>query len=106
MDQKSARLRGFGQYNVNEADLTVPITVTSGDGSEERVYFVTVTKNLRGNAKLRSIEINGHTIENFDSDTLVYDAEISSDTGIVTISAEARDNNATIFFNGKTYDNN
>lgn len=106
MDQKSARLRGFGQYNVNEADLTVPITVTSGDGSEERVYFVTVTKNLRGNAKLRSIEINGRSIENFDSDTLVYDAEISSDTGIVTISAEARDNNATIFFNGKTYDNN
>src|SRR5690554_5949043 len=96
-DQGGARLRGFGQYRIGDTDLVIPITVTSGDGTEERTYLVTITKSMRGDASLETVLINdgnGNIIYDF---TKSY--TVSNDTNIITLSAKAKDGNARVYFN-------
>ncbi|HHT55863.1 MAG TPA: cadherin-like beta sandwich domain-containing protein, partial [Acholeplasma sp.] len=96
-DQGGARLRGFGQYRIGDTDLVIPITVTSGDGTEERTYLVTITKSMRGDASLETVLINdgnGNIVYDF---TAPY--KVSNDSNIITLSAKPKDGNARVYFN-------
>ena len=73
------------------------ITIKGNDG-EIKSYFVNFLEDapLSDNTYLRSLKIDGETIEGFNVDAVEYYVELLDDINIPVVSAQAYDENATI----------
>lgn len=103
-DQGGARIRGFGRYRVGDADLVVPITVTSGDGTEEVTYLITISKNFgkRTESKLDFIKVGNDLVDGFANDSFDYEYKLSNNKDI-ELEFKTIDGNAKIHVNNEEY---
>ena len=78
-------------------ETTVAIEVIAEDGETTRTYMVTVTRAGSANASLSSLSLSGVTLKPvFASGVTVYTASVANSVTETTVTATARDENASV----------
>ena len=97
--------RSGSDYTVRDLDVgsnLITIEVTAQDGTTQ-TYTVTVTRAKSSDATLSGLTISeGGLSSGFASDTFDYTASVLNSVDSVTVTPEARENNATVTVNGST----
>ena len=92
-EDSMAQLKGTGTYPLEVGLNVISVTVTSTDGID-RVYQIKVTREKSSEARLKSLEIEGHEYTpEFEPDIMTYYVETNNLS--LDIKAETLDANAT-----------
>ncbi len=86
----AATITGDGIVSVNVGEQTYNIVVTA-ENNETRTYKIKVTRAASSVKDLKSLTIDGVSVENFDKDQLVYSLNVDNSTDKVLINAEVVD---------------
>lgn len=89
-----------GKVELNVGSNQVKISVIAQDGSE-RIYTVNITRKKSSENRLSSLEVGGATLSPiFESGTEEYSCSVENTQTSATITAEAKDKNASVLYNG------
>lgn len=93
-----ATVDGIGEKdNLVTGDNVFDVVVTAKDGLTTKTYKVTVVRTASAEASLKSLEVsNGILTPVFNANTLAYSVSIPNDLTSITITGEAKDDNATL----------
>ena len=87
-------ITGDGTKKLNTGVNKFEITATSEDGSVD-VYKISVIREKSNDATLKSLDVLEGTLSpSFQSNTLVYDVEVSSGVNSLTLNPVLNDSNA------------
>ena len=92
-----ATLTGTGNKDLNYGSNPFEVKVTAEDGTTEKTYKVTITREKKTDATLSDIKVNGVSIQGFDPDTTEYTVDaVNSDVDSITLDATLSDPDATL----------
>ena len=92
-----ATLTGTGEKDINYGSNPFEVKVTAEDGTTEKTYKVTITREKKTDATLSDIKVNGVSIPGFDPDTTEYTIDpVNSDVDSILIEATLNDSDATL----------
>jgi hypothetical protein len=92
--------RAFLKSNLQVGENTITVTVKAQDGTEG-TYTITVTREADSNNDLKSLEVEGYTLDpEFNKDTTNYAIEVPKDVDSVVVNAEPDSDNATVTVEG------
>lgn len=92
-----ASVAGTGVKNVNVGDNSFNIDVTAQDGTTKKTYVVKVVRAKSSDATLKSLSIEGQTIEpTFSSEVINYTATVENTVTNINILAEANSSVAQV----------
>ena len=79
------------------SDNVIAVVVTAGDGETTQTYTVTVTRAGSSDASLSALSLSGVTLTPaFASGTIAYTASVANSVTETTVTATARDENASV----------
>lgn len=89
-----------GNDNLQVGENTITVTVKAQDGTEG-TYTITVTREADSNNDLKSLEVEGYTLDpDFDKDVTNYAIEVPKDVDSIVVNAEPDSDNATVTVEG------
>lgn len=92
-----ASVAGTGVKSVNVGDNSFNIDVTAQDGTTKKTYVVKVVRAKSSDATLKSLSIEGQTIEpTFSSEVINYTATVENTVANINILAEANSSVAQV----------
>lgn len=92
-----ASVAGTGVKSVNVGDNSFDIDVTAQDGTTKKTYVVKVVRAKSSDATLKSLSIEGQTIEpTFSSEVINYTATVENTVANINILAEANSSVAQV----------
>ena len=99
-EDPNATVEVTGNDNLQVGENTITVTVKAQDGTEG-TYTITVTREADSNNDLKSLEVEGYTLDpEFNKDTTNYAIEVPKDVDSVVVNAEPDSDKATVTVEG------
>ena len=99
-EDPNATVEVTGNDNLQVGENTITVTVKAQDGTEG-TYTITVTREADSNNDLKSLEVEGYTLDpDFDKDVTNYAIEVPKDVDSIVVNAEPDSDNATVTVEG------
>ena len=99
-EDPNATVEVTGNDNLQVGENTIIVTVKAQDGTEG-TYTITVTREADSNNDLKSLEVEGYTLDpEFNKDTTNYAIEVPKDVDSIVVNAEPESDYATVTVEG------
>ena len=94
-NDSNATITGDGSHNLSYGPNTIQIRVTAENGAQKD-YTLTITRSKKDISLLSDLKVDSTTVTGFNENTLSYNMTVPFNKSSVTVTATAKDSDATV----------